>query len=204
MKIKRKDKKSELIVAYNKLKLEIDKQIDSETLKKYEILSKAYKLGKQIYGNMFSVAKLALDFEVPYTTTKRILALRKANSITWKKIKSGKISSFKASMVLMKKDTAFQDEMIDIVIKDKLSTYQIRSLNVKNKQDVDKQRLKVAVEKGFARANTAYSSFNNTLERIDYYLLMDINHLPKNKIPLIEEKLKELNKKINEYLLKIK
>jgi len=193
--------KEKLILSYKKLKEQLDKQRSSETLKKYKILSKAYKLGKQIYGkNNFSIWQLALDFELPYSTTKRILALNKANKNTWKLINEGKISAFKVAMVLLKKDSFYQDETIKMVIEENLSTYQIKSLKIKNLEDIQKERLRLAVENGFARASTAWYSFRYTLERLNELLIMDTNMLPKSKLPELKNKIKDLKQKLEKYM----
>jgi hypothetical protein len=97
------------LIAYNKLKKELDKERHSETLRKYRILYKAYELGKKIYKSSFSTMKLSLDFDMPYTTTKRILTLKNANIKTWKKIKEGKITSFKVTQILLNKNNHYQD-----------------------------------------------------------------------------------------------
>lgn len=197
--------KESLILAYNKLKEELDKERHSETLRKYKILSKAYDLGIEIYGrDKFSVNRLSLDFDLPYTTTKRILALRKANKRTWKLIKDKKITSFKVAMCLMRKNTLYQDEIIDMVMKDNLSTFQIRSLKVKNLQDIKKERLKVAVERGFYRNDVACNSFLYTLERLEELLKLKRENLPKSKIPVIIKKLKDIQGKINDFIKEMK
>jgi len=193
--------KEKLILSYKKLKEQLDKQRSSETLKKYKILSKAYKLGKQIYGkNNFSIWQLALDFELPYETTKRILALDKANKNTWELINEGKISAFKVAMVLLKKDSYYQDETIKMVIEENLSTYQIKSLKIKDLEDIQKERLRLAVENGFARASAAWYSFRHTLERLNELLIMDTNMLPKSKLPELKNKIKDLKQKLEKYM----
>ena len=190
-----------LILAYNKLKEELDKERHSETLRKYKILSKAYNLGVQIYGrNGFSVNRLSIDFDIPYTTVKRILALSKANKRTWQLIKDKKITSFKVAMCLMRKNSHYQDEIIDMVIKDNLSTYQIRSLRVKNLKDIQKERLKVAVERGFVRNHVACSSFIHTIERLEELLKLRKEDLPKSKIKVVIKRLRELKLKINDFI----
>jgi len=197
-------KKELLLKKFKKLKKNFESELHSETLRKFKILSEAYKLGKQIYGRSnFSIFRLSYEFEVPYSTAKRILSLEKANKNTWKKIKEKKITSFKASMILLKKKNHYQDEMIDMVIKDNLSTYQIRSLNIENLQDIKKERLRIAVENGFARSTTAYISFYNTLSRMNELLSLGLGYLPKNKLPELKDKLLELPPKIKEYVKKI-
>ena len=192
--------KQQLLKAYNKLKLDLDKDRHSETLRKYKILSKAYKLGIQIYGkNSFSVMKLALDFDIPYTTCKRILSLNKANNKTWKLINEGKITSFKVAQVLLKKNHFYQDEAIKLVIDENLSTYQIYSLKIGSLDDIKKERLRISVENGFARASIAYYSFNHTLERLEQLLILDKKFLPKDKIPLLNKKLIKISKQMNQW-----
>lgn len=196
--------KQKLLVAYNKLKAQMDSQRNSETLKKFYILKKAYSLGIKIYGrNHFSIVRLALDFEIPITTVKRVLSLSKANKRTWKLIKSKKISSFKVAMALLKKDTTYQDEIVDLIIKDKLSTYQINSLNIRKLSDIKKERLRISIDNGFARASTAYLSLKSTLDRLEELLQLDLKYLPAKKFPELKMKLEKLNQDIENYLEKI-
>jgi len=63
---------------YFSTKKELDIIRGDETLLKWKILSKAYKLGKQIWGKKFTVVKLSEDMDLPYTTTKRCLSLDNA------------------------------------------------------------------------------------------------------------------------------
>ena len=193
-------KKQQLLKAYNKLKLDLDKERHSETLRKYKILSKAYKLGIQIYGkNSFSIMKLALDFDFPYTTCKRILSLDRANKKTWKLINENKISSFKVAQILLKKHHYHQNEAIKLVIDENLSTYQIYSLKTNSLDNIKKERLRISIENGFARASTCYSSFNHTLERLEQLLILDKKFLPKDKIPLLNKKLVKIIKKMEQW-----
>ena len=196
--------KENLILIYKKLKEDLDKERHSETLNKFLILNRAYDLGIKIYGrNSFSIMKLSLDFEMPYTTTKRILSLRKANKRTWKLINEEKITSFKASMILLKKSITFQDEIIDLVIKDNLSTFQIRSLNIKDLKDIQKERLRVAVERGFGRASTCYYSFSSTLDRLEQLFLLNDTDLPKHRLPELRTKLIRLDRNLDKFLRKL-
>jgi len=199
-KSKQKISTQQLLKAYNKLKLDLDKDRHSETLRKYKILSKAYKLGVQIYGkNSFSIMKLALDFDFPYTTCKRILSLDRANKKTWKLINENKISSFKVAQILLKKHHYHQNEAIKLVIDENLSTYQIYSLKTNSLDNIKKERLRISIENGFARASTCYWSFNHTLERLEQLLILDKKFLPKDKIPLLNKKLVKIIKKMEQW-----
>ena len=199
-KSKQKISTQQLLKAYNKLKLDLDKDRHSETLRKYKILSKAYKLGVQIYGkNSFSIMKLALDFDFPYTTCKRILSLDRANKKTWKLINENKISSFKVAQILLKKHHYHQNEAIKLVIDENLSTYQIYSLKIDSLDNIKKERLRISIENGFARASTCYWSFNHTLERLEQLLILDKKFLPKDKIPLLNKKLVKIIKKMEQW-----
>jgi len=199
-KSKQKISTQQLLKAYNKLKLDLDKDRHSETLRKYKILSKAYKLGVQIYGkNSFSIMKLALDFDFPYTTCKRILSLDRANKKTWKLINENKISSFKVAQILLKKHYYHQNEAIKLVIDENLSTYQIYSLKTNSLDNIKKERLRISIENGFARASTCYWSFNHTLERLEQLLILDKKFLPKDKIPLLNKKLVKIIKKMEQW-----
>lgn len=185
---------------YKQLKEDYQNQLHSETLRKFEILNEAYKLGKKIKGIHYNYRVLSLDFEIPYTTCKRILSLRKANKITWSLIKSGKITSFKAAMVLHQKDVTYQDELIDLVIKQKLSTYDIKNLKDGSLHEVKQNRLRIARQKGFARADVAFMSFERYINSLNEMLLLDVDYLPKKKIPLLKRKIKSVSKNINSFL----
>ena len=80
---------------YFKQKILLDAIRDDVTLKRWKILSKAYKLGKSIWNSQFTKVKLAEDMNMPLTTVLRCLSLDKANKRTWKLIKEKKISVFK-------------------------------------------------------------------------------------------------------------
>ena len=71
---------------FDKLKEELSDINHDATLRKYEILSEAYEIGKKIYGRGYSYFRLSFDFEVPYTTVRRICSLDRANFNTWKLI----------------------------------------------------------------------------------------------------------------------
>lgn len=194
-----KKDKEKLISEYTKLQIELKKVEESETLRKWKILSKAYKLGKEIYGPNFSIVTLSMHFEIPLTTTKRILSLDKANERTWKLINENKISVFKVTQILSTKNTDMQDELIDAVIKDNLSTYQIKKIKMYGK-NVNKARLKIAMDKGFARKDVAYKSLKTTIERMETLLDLDKKEIPENKIPELIESLDILKIKIEEKL----
>lgn len=197
---------NKLILAYNKLKKEFDKVLHDETLNKYIILSKAYKLGIKIHGrNSFSIIKLSEDFDIPTTTCKRIMSLDRANKRTWEFIKQKKISSFKVAQICLTKNLTFQDEIVDAVIEDNISTYKIskyrkaRSLN-----DVKSIRLKNAIEKKFARSSTLYTSFIHYIKQLSKFLNMNTINLPKEKVSLLITDLTNLNIEIKSYLSKLK
>lgn len=99
---------NKLIIQFKKLKEQLDSLNHFDTLKKYRILSKMFKLGKKMYGVRYSIRKLAIEADMPYTTVKRIMSLEKANKNTWKLINERKISAFKAAYILYTKNTKLQ------------------------------------------------------------------------------------------------
>jgi len=197
---------------YYELKKKMDLLRDNLTIKKYKILSEAYLIGKKELKGFFSIKILSEDFELPITTCKRILSLRKANRNTWKKMgldpktfkKVGepKISAFKAAMVLLRRDTFFQDEMIDLVIEKNYTTYDIKNMprKFKSLDGLRKERLKAAVKKGFARRSTAYNSFSLILDRLDQMLLLKIEHIPEDKRGELIEKIRGVIKRMIRYV----
>lgn len=118
-----KPKKHQLERSYFNNKIELDKLRDNITLKKWKILSKAYKQGKKIWGSRFTRERLAIDMDTPYTTTLRCLSLDRANKRSWKLVKEEKLSVFKLAMICQSKSITYQDEIVDMVIEDNLSTY---------------------------------------------------------------------------------
>ena len=184
---------------YFKSKEQLDIIRSNETLAKYKILSVAYELGKKIWGKSFTRQRLAYDMELPMTTTLRCLSLDKANSKTWKLIRADKISVFKVAMALQSKSITYQDEIVNMIINDNLSTYQIKSLKVNNLKDVNKERHRLATESGYSRQSSAAENFQRWIERGKLFLLMKRNALTKTKYAQIKEELKELNKRIELY-----
>lgn len=189
-------KHQHLIKQYEKLKKEFQRIDHDETLKKYEVLSKAHKLGKKIYGAHYSIAAMSIHFEIPYTTCKRIMSLERANENTWKQIHSGKLSAFKAAQICLTKNHDKQDDIVKAVIRDNLSTYQIKKLDVKDKQEFKEQRLNMAMQKGFARESTAYNSLMETIIRLEKLLDIEKDKLPNKKMSEIIEALENLKDKI--------
>ncbi len=192
--------KQKLVLAYNRLKKSMDKQRDSETLNKFKILSEALIIGKKIYGKFFTKTRLSIDFEIPYTTVSRVLSLSKANKSVWKLIEDKKISVFKVAMILQSKCITYQDEIIDMVIKNNLSTYDIKKIRVNDYKDIDKERIRVAVEKGFASQDAAYRSFGNTITRLSELCLLESKYLPKKKINKLRKDLVIVRNKIDKYV----
>jgi len=174
--------------------------LDDVTLKRWKVLSKAYKLGKEIWGFKFTRERLADDMDIPSTTVIRCLSLDRANKRTWDLIKQKKLSVFKAAQICMSKNRTYQDEVVDMTIEDNLSTYQIKSLKINSLKDVNKERQRIACEAGYSRKSSAYSNFQHWIERGKIFMAMNKKHLPKDKLPEIKTNLKELNVKIKEYI----
>jgi len=187
---------------YFKNKGELDAINSDITLLKWEILSRANKQGKEIWGKSFTTFRLSKDMGVPLTTVKRCLALDKATSKTWSFIRQKKVSAFKAAMVCQLKSNVFQDDIINVVIKDNLSTYQIKSFKPKNINDVNKWRHQKAIEKGYSRQDVAFRYFNSWISRGSVFLLMPISSVGPNKKKQILDSLKLLHTKLGIYLQK--
>jgi len=197
---KRTKDKTKLKVKYFAKKEQLNKLRDNATLENYKILSEAQKLGKQIWNSHFTLTKLAEDMDIPYTTVHRCMALSRASKSEWKLVKDKKLSVFKLAMICSLKNKAYQDEIVKMVVNDKLSTYQIKTLTINQIEDVNVERHRLAIEKGYSRERAAYYSFNNWINRGKLFLIMDIDKLPKDKVPVIKEELGKLGKKIKSYL----
>lgn len=193
-------KKEQLKKEYFNSKKKLDKLRDNITLKRWEILSEAYKKGKKIWKSKFTRERLAFDMEMPMTTVLRCLSLDRANTRSWDLVKQKKISVFKLAMICQLKNRTFQDEIVDMVMEENLSTYQITTIKVGDFKDINKERHRLACESGYSRKSSAYINFSNWTERGKIFLLMDRKYLPENKSNDIKLKLMKLNKDIETYL----
>ena len=194
------DNKSKLKAQYKEQKILLDEVKDSTILKKWKILSEAYKIGKKVWGPHFTRQRLAFDMDIPMTTVLRCLSLDRESKKSWRLVDEGKISVFKLAMICQLKDRTFHDEIVAMVIKDNLSTYKIKDLKIDNLSDINKERHRLAIEKGYSRKSSAYYNFNNWIYRGKMFLLMDTKHLPESKVDDIKKELKALNLKIKKYL----
>lgn len=192
--------KTKLEEKYNAQKKLLDDLRNNATLEKWKILSKAYKIGKKIWGNSFTRERLAHDMDIPMTTALRCLALDKANSRTLKLMKQGKISAFKVAQICYTKSNTFQDEIVDLVIEGNISTYNIKTIKIDRLSDVAKEKHRLACEEGYSRRGSAYHNFNNWIGRGKVFMLMHQKHLPKDKVPELMEGLKSLYSQIDIYL----
>lgn len=192
--------KGSLKKRYFKSKEELDIIRSNATLAKWKVLSNAYKLGKKIWGRNFTRERLAHDMDIPMTTTLRCLALDKANSKSLKLMKAGKISAFKLAMVCQTKDKTYQDEIVNMIIKDNISTYKIKTLKINKLSDINKERHRVAIENGYSRQSSAAENFQKWIDRGKMFLILKENALSKTKYTEIKKELKDLNKRIDLYV----
>jgi len=200
MKVKTEEQRK--VDTYFATKEQLDTIRSDMTLLKWEVLSKANKLGKEIWGKSFTVLRLSKDMGLPYTTTKRCLALDNATPKSWELMRRKKISAFKLAMVCQLKSKRFQDEIVDVVIKDNLSTCQIKAFKPKNIQDINTWRHEKAVEKGYSRKESAFLAIRNWISRGMVFMLLPISSVgPKHKEEVLE-KLSVLHTKLGVYLEK--
>lgn len=185
---------------YTESREQLLKMRDNITLKRWKVLSKAYKIGKKIWGTKFTREQLAEDMDMKYTTTLRCLSLDRVNKRNWKLIDKGKISVFKVAQICQSKSITYQDEIVDLVIKENYSTYQITTLKVRSFGDINKEKHRLATENGYSRKESAYRNFNMWIDRGHLFLLMDKKHLPEKKHKEIMDKLKKINRDISFYL----
>lgn len=197
-------KNQQLEQKYFHLREELEQIKSDFTLKKYKILIEAYKLGKKIYGQRYSYFTLSHDFDIPYTTVKRITSLSKANQTTWDLINSGKISSFKVAQVLVQHGPTFQDELCKLIIKENLTTYDIRNLRCRTLAEIKRERLRIATQKGFARKETAYYSLETTLKRLEILTSLKQTHLPHNKLKSLTKQIDKAIELLNKFKLELR
>jgi len=185
---------------YFKSKEEIDAILHNVTLLKWRALTKANKLGKEIWGKEFTVKRLAHDMGVSYSTTKRCLALDNATPKSWELLRAKKISSFKLAMICQLKRSAFQDDIVKAVIDGNMSTCQIKSFNPNSIGDVNKWRHKKAVEKGYSREDAAFRQLNIWVDRGYLFMLMPISSIGTKRKKEMIDKLKLLRLKLDRYI----
>lgn len=187
---------------YESLKDKFEKQIASETLKKYLILSRAYKIGKILNGFKFTRQTLAKEFQIPYSTVQRLLSLDRMTPKTKRLLHSGKISASKVSQITSTKNLAFQGEIVDLVISKKLNTQDIKKLKPEKIEDVNKYRFDKAIKEGYSRKDSLYLNFSNSINRLHSYLTLNIDSFPDTKKFEVLAKLRELKKEIDFFLEK--
>ncbi len=202
MGIKYITEEEELKEKYFKSKEELDIIRSDMTLLKWEVLSKAYKLGKKIWPKQFTIRQLAKDMELPYTTVKRCLSLDKANENSWLLLKDGKITAFKLAQICMTKNSIFQDEIVEAVIEDNISTCDIKPFKARGIKDVNKWRHEQAIKSNYARKSAAHMAFDNWMDRGQRMLLLPMDSLPKNKHKSILKKLGVLKRNMERYIEK--
>lgn len=181
-----------LLDEYELLKNKYNTIDTDETLKKYRILSKAYKIGKKIYGIHYSISAMAIHFDIPYETCRRIMSLERANKKMWSLIKEGKLSAFKAAQICLTINENVRDKIVDAVVKDNLSTYQIKRLDRPNKGQVNEERLKISIERGFSTQDAAYRSIRDTVKRMNHLLDLKKENFSERRLPEIITMLEEL------------
>lgn len=196
-----KDKSKEsLKKKYFETREQLETISHNATLAKWKALSAGYKLGKKVWGSRFTRQRLSEDMGIPLTTVLRCLSLDRANQKSVKLMEDNKISASKLSMICSSKSKTFQDEMVKMVIEDNLTTYQIKSLKIKDVKDVGMEKLRLAVEKGFSRESSAIKSLENWIERGELILLLKKSKIEQHRLTDIKDKLKKLNKQIERYL----
>lgn len=183
-------------------KAELDIIRDNTTLLKWEVLSKAYEIGKEIWGKEFTVKKLSDDMGLPYTTTKRCLSLDNATPKSWELLQKKKISAFKLAMVCQSKRNGFQDEIVEAIIKDNLSTSQIKAFRPNSIKDVNKWRHMKAVANGYSAQESALRNFKTWIDRGTIFMLMPIKSVGKDNKEEVLDSLKLLKLKIDRYIKK--
>lgn len=196
-----KKNKEQLAKRFAQLKEELSEVQSSETLNKYYILNEAYKIGRTLHGDDYSLARLSYDMECPYTTVKRVLSLQKASKDDWKLIKSGKIGAHKVAQILMQVDNEIAPEVIQTAVDENWSTSAIKKYR---HGDIKAMKLKMAVHQGFSRQETAMKSFQDTIRRLEELFKLEVEeYTPKNKATL-ESKLTGLRNKLNAFLGRLK
>jgi hypothetical protein len=198
------DPKLSLVEEYKQLQKEFIKIDNDETIKKWKILSKAYNIGKEIYGQDFSVLKLSQHFDIPYTTTKRVLSLDRANERTWKLIKDKKISAFKVAQICMTKNIKYQDQIVDLVIGENFSTTEIKNIRItENGLNVKTARLDKAIKEGYSKKSSAVKAIKETSTRMMKLLDLNKDDLLESQIPEIIEILDILQTKIGKKIIEL-
>lgn len=194
---------AELKKEYEDLKEKATKGKDLYNLHMFAVLTRAYEVGKKIYGQHFSLNKLAEDFGVTRFYIKRVFSLKKANPKTRQLIKEGKISVTKVMEIICKEGATFQDEIVEQVVNNNLKISDIKRLRSFKSLDEHRefQRLK-AIETGYSERWAAARGFERAATSIRDALLIHPEELPRKRIDDVRGLLKSINDEIEEYLSK--
>lgn len=106
MKVKYRNSSQILKDKYLESKKEMDSIISDFVLIQWFCLTKANKLGKQVWKDKFTTTKLARDLGIPTYTAKLCLALDNAKESHWEFIRAGKISAKDLATLYLKNDKA--------------------------------------------------------------------------------------------------
>lgn len=174
---------------------------DIYTLKQYNIIKKAWEVGKQI-DITFTRKQLAIDLGVSYSTVKRLLTLQKMSMRTEKLIKDKKISLNVVAEITSTSKIYFEEEVVDIAIENNYTTYDIQKMDINNLRDLDKykdRKMKKAEDEGYTRKFGAYMGFSRAINNMFIFLNMPLSNFPEVRHKEIKERTKSLSEQLNNY-----
>jgi hypothetical protein len=88
---------------------------------------------------------------------------------------------------------------LDMILKNNLSTYQIKQIRVKDYKDIAKNNTKFAVKKGYSRQHEAYYKFIQAIDKLEIFLQMNKDFLTEKNKVTIKSRLDKLMDKIKEW-----
>ncbi len=171
-KLKKISDKEKLENQYEDLKRQMNIEREKYTLVQYEILRKAYSIGKKIERH-FTKQQLAIDFNVSYFKVKRLLSLERMSNKTKQLVKQKKIPLFIVATITSGKNRFFQEEIVDMVIEKGYSSYDIKGIKIDQLSDMHKfedMRMERVRKKGYTRIYSSYMGFNRAINNIFIFL----------------------------------
>jgi hypothetical protein len=114
----------------------IEQDINSKTLKQYELILKGLELILKIKGRT-SYHILADDFGISLHHLKRLISLKNCTKWTWEQIKQGNISANKVCIITYEKGKKNQEEIVKWAIETKASNIEIHNFTTMNDKSKD-------------------------------------------------------------------
>lgn len=179
---KKKKTYEKLKEEYNKIEEEINNYLHDKTLKRFKLLTEAYKIGSSL-NSTFNHYKLAEDFKISIKHCKRILSLRNCTKYTKNQIKANKISANKVCIITFEKPKELQNKIVKWAVQTNATNKDIHEFRTGNEKSEE------GIRNDYDKFKTYSNGIINMSERIK-------KHGSENLKQKIKVDLQELSEKI--------